>query len=743
MKTALWDTTVEEHRETDFTDHKDWCIEAVREPNSQELWLAKYSRADARLTFAKTFEIDGLTFHPPTENELSRHVRLPSSYALAAPPVGPLLDELDSFLGRCLDLDERYRFLLSCFVLSTWTVDRLPVAPYIALVGLPRSGKSTALRALYLLCRRALITSDISSAAFYRLCDRWMPTLCIDEAATAGQQRTLFHLLRSGTTRDAVAFREKQSYRTFGAKVVVWNQMPDDEALNSRCIVIPMQETSRTDLERTTKPDVIEAANYISAELATFRNANYQKLHLPHIAGAERLRSRDRDLYEALALPIGEDPQACAHLLECLEYQRDLNREPLAARELAVLESSFKVIHAEPNQETYSFRQLKDESNKWLAGSGERFRVNEKGVSSALKTFGFVNRRRTRAGWVVIVDQTARNRLHELLLLHGVSSLSECLPFEQPGEQCEFCHALEKELTATASVRDRAIVGGNDSAGQSGSTRREHSERRERKIQVGGNDRLSGGLQVATSEQVASQPATERALPTGSSPDDRERREHGERKMQTDGNSPWSGPGSSETGNGQAPKRMQDATASGSGHHGRADVSSAEQVASQPGTEHATPTESAAASDSERYGGEDDIRHNSNSTPQAATESADTNGQEHEQPVPIQGASTTSDAAAAQEPTPGLTGGEPPAALEPQMRAGSQDGIQPLEKINKVISRSAQPDQAVEVSGDVPSSPEDLQDTLAKVYEKSLRRQRKRDKKPATDEKRDPDEENG
>ena len=230
MKTALWDRTIEEHRETDFTDHKDWCIEAVREPESQELWLAKYSRTDARFTSAKTFEIDGLTFHPPAENELSRHVRLPSSYALAAPTVRAILDELDSFLGRCLDLDERYRFLLSCFVLSTWMVDRLPVAPYIALVGLPRSGKSTALRALYLLCRRALITSDISSAAFYRLCDRWTPTLCIDEAATAGQHRTLFHLLRSGTTRDAIAFREKQSYRTFGAKVVVWNQMPGDEA---------------------------------------------------------------------------------------------------------------------------------------------------------------------------------------------------------------------------------------------------------------------------------------------------------------------------------------------------------------------------------------------------------------------------------------------------------------------------------------------------------------------------------
>jgi hypothetical protein len=653
LKTALWDTTVEEHRETDFTDHKDWCIEAVRESKSQELWLAKYSRADATFEFARFFEIDGLTFHPPAENELSRHVRLPSSYSPAAPSVHALLDELGCFFGRCLDLDERYRFLLSCFVLSTWTVDRLPVAPYIALVGLPRSGKSTALRALYLLCRRALITSDISSAAFYRLCDRWMPTLCIDEAATAGQQRTLFHLLRSGTTRDAVAFREKQSYRTFGAKVVVWNQMPNDEALNSRCIVIPMQETSRTDLERTTKPDMIEAASYISAGLATFRNANYQKLHLPQVAGAERLRSRDRDLYEALALPIGEDPQAGAHLLECLEYQRDLSREPLPARELAVLESSFRIIHAQPDQESYSFRQLKEETNKWLADSGERFRINEKGVSSALKTFGFVSRRRTRAGWVVIVDRTARKRLHDLLSLHGVGSPLEGVAVEKPCKPCEFCHILEKELTATVSGRDSAVVGGESAAPQSGSIRGDLGEHREHNADVEGNGQSPVGapprsgnghrwnVQDAANEQVASRRTMEGPCPTEPALKNGERGEHCERKTQS-GNNPWSGPGSPETGNPPGPKQTQDITT--------------QEVASQLAAKH---------DPAEEYAG------------------------------PID------------------------------------------EEVHDVISGSAQPDRAAEDSDDLVSSPEDLQDTLAKLYEKSLRRRREPDKKPATDEKRD------
>lgn len=686
MKTALWDRTVGQHRETDFTDHEDWCIEAVREPKSQQLWLAKYSRAEVKFTSAKTFEIGGLTFHPPAENELSRHVRLPSCYVPTAPSVRTLLNELDSFFQRCLDLDQRYRFLLSCFVLSTWMVDRLPVAPYIALVGLPRSGKSTALRALYLLCRRSLITSDISSAAFYRLCDRWMPTLCIDEAATAGQQRTLFHLLRSGTTRDAVAFREKQSYRTFGAKVVVWNQMPDDEALNSRCIVIPMQETSRTDLERTTNADVMDTANNISAELATFRAVNYRGLDLLQIAGAERLRSRDRDLYEALALPIGDNSEACTHLLECLEYQRELNREPLPARELAVLESSFKVIHAQPDQQTYSFRQLKDESNKWLADSGERFKVNEKSVSGTLKTFGFVNRKRTKSGWVVIVDRGARKRLHELLLLYGVSSVLECLPAGEPVEPCEFCHALEKELTATFSVRNSAIAEGNGSAGRSGWNAREEVERGEhgeRTIEVDGERPLPGGarfrsgnghrghVEVTRSEQVASQPVTESAVPIASSPNDGERSERCVRETVVGGDQSSAGPSSSESGNGHAPEQTQ--------------CLAGEKLTGQPATSHGSK------------------------------------GQGSEPPVPTQRASTTSDAGATQVGTRGSAAGEP----------------------HKFGRGGTEPPQAVEDSDEFALHPENLQEILAMSYQPSPRERRESDKKSGAREKKDPREESG
>jgi len=154
------------------------------------------------------------------DGKIIRHVRLPRGIK----PYGSaesLLEQIDSVLSRCLDLEKRYRLLLASFVLSTWFVERLPVAPYVALVGLPRSGKSTVLRVLSLLCRRSLLTADITSAAFYRVCDRLTPTLLIDETGTAGERRQLFHLLRTGISRDVIALRKDQSLSSFGAKVVL------------------------------------------------------------------------------------------------------------------------------------------------------------------------------------------------------------------------------------------------------------------------------------------------------------------------------------------------------------------------------------------------------------------------------------------------------------------------------------------------------------------------------------------
>ena len=126
-------------------------------------------------------------------------------------PGRKLLGEIGALILACVDINISDVSLIAAFVMSSWFVESLTVAPYLALVGLPRSGKTTLLQVLNQVCRRPLLTGDITSAAFYDVYEKLSPTLLVDETLTAGNRRELFHLLKTGTTRGSVTLRKGQS----------------------------------------------------------------------------------------------------------------------------------------------------------------------------------------------------------------------------------------------------------------------------------------------------------------------------------------------------------------------------------------------------------------------------------------------------------------------------------------------------------------------------------------------------
>jgi hypothetical protein len=378
-------------------------------------------------------------------NPIVKQVRLARGISYYAPGAPELVERIQLLLRKCLDLEDEYSFLMACFIVSTWLIDCLPIAPYLALVGLPQSGKTTALTLLRLLCRRSLLTADITSAAFYRACDLLNPTVLLDETATMGQKQALFHLLRTGTTRDVIALRQNHSYRTYGAKAFTWTELPADEALNSRCIVVPMQETWSATLVRPLDPKIVEAADILQIDLLMYRLKNHRKLNLPKLPGDERLHSRTRDLYQALALSLGGDSKLCTHLLKCFERQQDLNREPLSPGRTAVLETLFERIHSHRAGDDCLIGEFTKDVNRALAQAGERGRLNPREVGGILTTFGFLNRRRTMNGWMMWLSRAAEKRIHFLMTVYGIRRSADVLSSPERALSCEFCHELERE----------------------------------------------------------------------------------------------------------------------------------------------------------------------------------------------------------------------------------------------------------------------------------------------------------
>lgn len=416
-------------------------IEIVEDPHdSSRTQLAVFKNGEVHL--ADRFESENRVFVPiPRSTNLIRHVRLPRGVKPCG-TVSSLLGETFALLSDCLDLANDDIALLAYFVLSTWVIEQLPIAPYVALVGLSRSGKSTAISLLSLLCRRALATSDITPAAYWRVCDQLTPTLLIDETATAGDRRALFHLLRTGTSRGAIALRKDQSFKTFGPKVISWIELPNDTALNSRCIVIPLHETRRTDLLRPTSPQISRAAEDLQKRFLWFRFEKSKSLTLPKIQGVDKLYSRSRDLYEALALAAGEDAKLCEWLIGRLQVQEESNRAPLSARQSAVLQSLFSLIHMAHEKRAYlSVGYLDALVNFKLRTAGENFQMSAREVGAVLTSLGFTERRRTNTGWVIRIGSKEEQQIHDLVAAYR-PEFPDQLPEREDREGCELCKRL-------------------------------------------------------------------------------------------------------------------------------------------------------------------------------------------------------------------------------------------------------------------------------------------------------------
>jgi Protein of unknown function (DUF3631) len=138
---------------------------------------------------------------------------------------------------------------IALWILFTWSIDQFSIAPRLAITSPTKGcGKTTVLRLLTKLCRRAIKSGSISPAALFRAIEVLRPTMILDENEKYLEPNSDFHaLLNEGHLRDGTkvmrVLGEKQELRwfsSFGAVAFARNgRVPDD--LEQRSVVIEMQ----------------------------------------------------------------------------------------------------------------------------------------------------------------------------------------------------------------------------------------------------------------------------------------------------------------------------------------------------------------------------------------------------------------------------------------------------------------------------------------------------------------------
>lgn len=232
------------------------------------------------------------------------------------------------------------------------------------------------LEALRLLCRRPLLVSDISSSAAFDACSRYGCTLLIDENDWRGDQnsRALRKQLRAGTSKGLLSKHLRKTQHAYGTKILSGVELPDDAALKSRCIHLPMSETDRTDLPKPWDAKIAKEADGVRAQLLQFRLERFSSISARMIPGAEGLQPRSRDLLSSLLAP-----------LEGLEFLEQLllaffigthdpsTRDLLSPAQAAVVAALFEFVHHPGNVGFVQVMRIAELASQVLGATGERF----------------------------------------------------------------------------------------------------------------------------------------------------------------------------------------------------------------------------------------------------------------------------------------------------------------------------------------------------------------------------------
>jgi hypothetical protein len=397
-------------REVQFTQLQGGgLLDLVRKPSGR-LALLIYRNGKAEVL--EHFTDGEVALVPPKPDQsLVEAVRWPPFFADSDDTPRQLLDEMKDVFRKYIDMEDRDHDLVANFCLYSWFGDAGIVAPYLWVIGPYSSGKTTLLRLMSALCRRAVRASDVTPAAFYSLCEALRPTLLLDELEldSTARGRDLGRLLRSGSTQGPKVLRAGKAYDPFGPRVIVSRQEPSDAALSSRNVVVTLRHSSRC-LPPLDETALNAIALRLQPRLLAFRLRHYSQGQSSKPV-ANDLTPRMKDIARALAIPLLGDAELESAVTELLRPQdTEAKLKRTSDPEWVVATALYRMSHCGANY--WTALEIACEANDVLAGYGEPYRLEARRVGDILRVLHFPTEKLGNRGRGLRVTQDLCRLIH-------------------------------------------------------------------------------------------------------------------------------------------------------------------------------------------------------------------------------------------------------------------------------------------------------------------------------------------
>jgi len=216
------------------------------------------ANVNGEIKFLERFEIDGIIIEPIrkqdspykpyefTKSEFDERKNNP-------PTKENILERIEPIIDKYIDTTKNNKIIILVDTLLTYFQDHVNTVHFLYIVGDTESGKSTIGHLMKELGYRVQYQTDLNYAGiynFYGTKEEACGTIIEDEAQDLGLNKDKIRLYKNSYTRgskqaivvgkDTANSKHQEYYATFGFKVFIGEQIPNDKGFRERLVILRM-----------------------------------------------------------------------------------------------------------------------------------------------------------------------------------------------------------------------------------------------------------------------------------------------------------------------------------------------------------------------------------------------------------------------------------------------------------------------------------------------------------------------
>ena len=345
-------------------------LEMVYDPKERQTSFAVWE--NDRWRIEQTYSYSGYNLIPysPNNNLIKHQVILLPSKPEEYDSEEKLIEEIQRFIHRYVDITPGFEKIASYYVLFSWIYDGFNELPYLRLRGDYGSGKTRFLLTVGSLCYKPMFASGASTVSpIFHILEAFRGTLIIDEAdfRFSDEKADMVKILNNGNVRGFPVLRimvnsqkefNPRAFNVFGPKLVATRGYYEDRALESRFITEEMgQNRLRDDIPINLPSKYKEEALHIRNKLLLFRFRNLGKIKSDTELLDRSIEPRLNQIFTPL-MSVIDDEQTRDQLRETAHHY---NNEMIIDRgmdiEAQVLEVIYK-LYSNPDKPRISIKDI-------------------------------------------------------------------------------------------------------------------------------------------------------------------------------------------------------------------------------------------------------------------------------------------------------------------------------------------------------------------------------------------------